>query len=110
MKYSSILIAALALPATLALAQTPAPTTSTSSIPYIPLIGSTSSSTTSGASTSSAWFIDVAAKLVVFCSQSPTTTTGGTAGFTCTAQPVPTSATGATPAPAPSAGTPGASQ
>ncbi|WP_292932336.1 hypothetical protein [Noviherbaspirillum sp.] len=98
MKSVSILVATLALPASLAFAQTPAPTTgSTSSIPYIPLIGSSGASSTSNTSTATAWFIDTANKLVVFCAQSSTATTSGAPNFACTAQPVPTTATGATP-------------
>ncbi|HJV86240.1 MAG TPA: hypothetical protein VJ698_12270 [Noviherbaspirillum sp.] len=116
MKHASILIAALALPASIAFAQTPTPTTTGSSIPFIPLVGSSGnagSSTTGGttgtATGASAWFIDTAARLVVFCSETTTAggtgTTAGAGAFTCTAQPVPTGPTGgATPAPAPSAG------
>lgn len=100
MKSVSILFATLALPASLAFAQTPAPATSnTSSIPYIPLIGSSGSSAASNTPTATAWFIDTTSKLVVFCAQSSTATTTGAPNFACTAQPVPTTATGATPTP-----------
>src|SRR4051812_18526547 len=106
MKPFSLLIATLAMPASLAFAQTPdtpgtpatpgtTGTAGQSSVPFIPLIGSGSAGT-GGTSTSTAWFVDVAKNQVVLCSQSGTAPTGGAAGlsFTCTAQPIP----GATPA------------
>jgi hypothetical protein len=107
MKPFSLLIATLAIPGSLAFAQTTGTTGTTgtasqSSIPFIPLIGSANAGT-GGTSNSTAWFVDVAKNQVVLCSQSAAATTGGTTSqsFTCTAQPIPaaTSATasGATP-------------
>ena len=95
MKSFPLLIATLAIPASLAFAQTTTPgTTTSSSIPFIPLIGSTTAGT-GGTATSTAWFVDVAKNQVVLCAQSTATPTGGAAGpsFTCTAQPVPAATT-----------------
>ncbi len=106
MKSFSLLIATLAIPSSVAFAQTPPPTTN--SIPYIPLLGTSGTTGTGGSSSASAWFIDVANNLVVLCSQPATGTGGGGGGtqsFTCTAQPIPTATPGA---PAPGAPAPGA--
>jgi len=117
MKVLTFIIPALALSSSLALAQTspttpttPAtPTTPSTSTPqemFIPLFGSTSSSSSSSAAaTTSTWFIDVANRQVVFCTQAApstgtaATTTTGQQAFTCTAQPIPaaTATTGTTP-------------
>jgi hypothetical protein len=120
MKSIPLLIATLAIPSSVALAQTPPTTGGSSSMPYIPLFGSTGG-TGGGSST---WFIDVAKNQVVQCSLPSGGTPEGspTQSFTCTAQPVPaaaptspgatppTPATPATPAtpPAGGAGAPGA--
>jgi hypothetical protein len=88
MKIYTILAASLAIPMALASAQTTTPTTSP--LPYIPLVGS-SASGTNGSAGNSTWFIDTARNLVVMCMQSGGATSGT---FTCTAQAVPTAATG----------------
>lgn len=104
MKPISLLIATLAIPAGIASAQTPSTTTSTGQPPYIPLIpsnsGGTGTTTTSSTVTPvSTWYIDTTRNLIVMCTQTVSTTSGGstaTQSFTCTAQAVPTAATSGT--------------
>jgi hypothetical protein len=97
---SSLLVTAIAIPTGIVLAQTPttptptptpATTTTTgSSIPYIPLIGASNGTTAAGGVGGTvAWFIDVASKRVVRCSETGTAGGGGNQAFTCTAQPIP---------------------
>ncbi|HJU70963.1 MAG TPA: hypothetical protein VJ603_03880 [Paucimonas sp.] len=101
MKSFTLLAASLAIPAVIASAQTPTTpsttTTSSGTIPFIPLISNGGGSTLTGTTTpSSAWFIDTARNLVVFCTQSnasTSTSTGGTPSFACAAQAAPTAAT-----------------
>jgi hypothetical protein len=90
MKTYTILAASLAIPMALASAQTTTTPPTTSSLPYIPLVGS-SVSGTNGSTGNSTWFIDSTRNQVVFCVQSGGVTSGT---FTCTAQAVPTTATG----------------
>ena len=91
MKTYSILAASLAFPMALASAQTTTPATPAGSqLPYIPLVGS-SASGTNGTAGNSTWFIDTTRNQVVFCVQSGGAASGS---FTCTAQAVPTAATG----------------
>lgn len=101
MKTLSILAAALAIPAGIAAAQTP--TLTSGQAPYIPLFSSGGTGATGGTTGAggggSTWYIDTARNLVVLCSAA------SAQSFTCTAQPVPTSAsTGASSG----GGTPGA--
>ena len=118
MRSLTLLAGALAIPAVIAYAQTPTPTTGQA--PYIPLFSSSGGADGTGGTTTgpgSTWYIDTTRNLVVLCTQSANG--GGAAGaqaFTCTAQAVQTAPSGApapaTPAPAtpatPAAGAPGA--
>lgn len=112
MKHLAIVAAALAVPAVIAIAQTPPTTTpGTSPAAYIPLFGSGggNQSGTSGTSggQNSTWYIDTARNLIVLCSQNANGTNGTTAtapAFTCTAQAVQTTETGTSGAGTPSTG------
>jgi hypothetical protein len=88
MRIYTLLAASLAFPMAIASAQTQTPTQT--EFPYIPLFGSSVAGQT-GTPTSSTWFIDRTRNLVVFCTQSGSATTPT---LTCTAQNVPTSASG----------------
>ncbi|HYD95582.1 MAG TPA: hypothetical protein VEC01_09685 [Noviherbaspirillum sp.] len=114
MKSLPLVIATLAIPSSVAFAQTPPATTpSASAVPYIPLFGNNANTGTgtgtSGTAGASTWFIDVTNRLVVLCTQPANGTGGAAAGtqnFTCTAQPIPTAATpGAAPGATPGAAT-----
>lgn len=103
MKPFALLAASMVIPAVIASAQTPSTTGTTStSIPFIPLISNGGGSTLTGTTTpGSAWFIDTAKGLVVFCTQtntgtSTTTSTSGAPTFACSAQAVPTAASSGT--------------
>jgi hypothetical protein len=110
MKSLSLLAATLAIPASVAFAQTPTtPTTVGGQSQYIPLFGSTNGGGGAPGS-SSAWFIDTTQNQVVLCAQSGTASAGTPPSFTCSAQPVPSAAAtpsaGAPTPGAPAAGTP----
>ncbi|HJV50096.1 MAG TPA: hypothetical protein VJ652_01460 [Noviherbaspirillum sp.] len=101
MKPLALLAASLAIPVVIASAQTPStPSTTTTSngqLPFIPLISGGGGTTLTGTPPpSSTWFIDTTRSLVVFCAQSATNTSGTAPSFTCSAQAVPTAASGGT--------------
>jgi hypothetical protein len=106
MKALTLCAAALAIPAGIVLAQTtpaptPAPTTTTSgNPPYIALFSSGGGGTSGTSGAGATWFIDTANKLVVMCSQGASGSTGGSGtgqSITCTAQAVPSAASGGMP-------------
>lgn len=111
MRTLTILAASLAIPAVIASAQTPAPATTSSQSPYIPLFGTngggggtSGGGGGTGSNTSSTWYIDTARNLIVLCTQTPGGT--GAQSFSCFAQTVQTLPAGTAPSPAPQGGAP----
>ncbi|HVK95625.1 MAG TPA: hypothetical protein VM571_12960, partial [Noviherbaspirillum sp.] len=93
MKSSSLLLATLALPTSLAFAQTPtAPATTGDQTSYIPLFGSGTGGA-NGAAGNATWFIDIQRNQVVLCTAQAGGGGDGAQNFTCTSQPVPNTGT-----------------
>jgi hypothetical protein len=104
MRALTILAASLAIPAVIASAQTPAPTTTGSQSQYIPLFGTNGGGGGTGSNASSTWYIDTARNLIVLCTQTPGGT--GAQSFSCVAQAVQTLPAGTAPSPGAQGGAP----